>query len=72
MSVGDGVVVGLVDCSREGKRGDAKTCFSAARAVYVHYFNDIRQGTLQSKCVMLWGVRDDISGSGVRGRALLI
>jgi len=56
----------------KGKGETQQICFSAEYTVYVHYFNDIRQGALQSKCVMLWGVRDDIFGSGVRGRALLI
>ena len=37
------------------KRGDVKTCFSAGRAVYVHYFKDVRQGALQSNCVMSFG-----------------
>ena len=59
-------------------RGDAKTWFSVSRAVYVHYFKNIRQGALQSYCVMLLGVRDDAGrgwddvvgiGSGCEGRA---
>ena len=41
---------------RARERGDTKSCFSAARAVYVHYFKDIRQAALQSDCVMLLGV----------------
>jgi len=40
---------------RGRERGEAKTCFSAGRAVYVHYFKDIRQGALQSDRVMLFG-----------------
>ena len=35
---------------RKRERGDAKTCFSAVRAVYVYYLKDIHH----SDCVMLW------------------
>ena len=38
--------MGLVGGVRERERGDAKTCFSAVRTVYAHYFKDIRQGAL--------------------------
>jgi len=40
---------------REREMGDVNTCISAGRAVYVYYFKDIRQGSLQSDCVMLLG-----------------
>ena len=49
--VRDGVVVGIGWGVSGGERRDAKTCFSARRAVYVHYFKDIRQGALQSDSV---------------------
>ena len=38
-------------CEGKGK-GRRKTCFSADRAVYAHYFKDIHQGALQFDCVM--------------------
>ena len=40
---------------REGM-GDAKTCFSTGRAVYVYYFKDIRQGRY-SLCNLFSGAR---------------
>jgi len=39
----------------EGKGETQETCFSAGRAVYIQYFKDIHQRTLQSDCVMLFG-----------------
>ena len=52
----DGVYEGLWLGVRERERENAKqTCFSAGRAVYVHYIKDIRQGALQSDCLMLFG-----------------
>ena len=42
----------------EGKDETLKAWFSARRsgsAVYVHYVKDIRQGALQSDCVILFG-----------------
>ena len=62
MWVGDEVVVG-VGCEWKGKGETQKHAFWAARAVYVHYFKDIRQGALQSDYVMLM-LR---AGSGLRG-----
>jgi len=50
------------------ERGDAKTCFSAGRAVYVYYFQDIRQGAPQSDCVMLFG---GACGLGVRDKVVV-
>jgi len=48
-------------CEEKGKGDTKNMLFSGAlgpRAVYVHYFKDIRQGALQSDCVMhLCGVR---------------
>jgi len=49
-ALGMGLSWGLVG----GVRGRAKTCFSAVRAVYVHYFDDIRWWVIQSDCVMLF------------------
>jgi len=47
MLVGEGDVV-WVGCGREWKRkGKPKTCFLVGQEVYVHYFKDIRQGSLQ-------------------------
>jgi len=54
MWVENGVVVAVGWESEEKERGDAQTCFSAARAVYVHYFKAIRQRVLQSDRVMLF------------------
>jgi len=56
------VVVGRGVIGRE--RGEAKTYFSAARAVYVNYFKTIVQGTLQSDCVMLFREVQDDAGWG--------
>jgi len=54
MRVGDGIVMG-VGWGVKGRKGeDAKTCFSARRTVYVHYFKDIRESALQSDYVMLF------------------
>jgi len=36
--------------------------FGGPRAVYGHYFKDIRQGALQSDCVMLFGGVGDDAG----------
>ena len=47
-------VVGLAGSVRGMERGEAKTCFSAGRAVYIHYFKDIRQVKTPSDCVMLF------------------
>ena len=44
---------GVVWVGGEPKVVQRKTCLPAGRAVYVHYFKDIRQGALQSDCVML-------------------
>jgi len=61
---------GLVRGLRGRERGDAKTYFLAG---CVHYFKDIRQGSLLSYCVVgpLVGDRDEFVvgvGWGVSGR----
>jgi len=53
--------VGL-GCEGNGK-GRQKICFSAGRAAHVHYFKNIRQGALQSECVM-HVVECTVEGSG--------
>jgi len=49
---GMGLSWGLVGMGKEEMQ---KTCFSAVRVIYTHYFEGIRQGALQSDCVMLLG-----------------
>jgi len=39
----------------EGKGKRCNVLFGGRRTVYVHYFKDIRQGALQSDCIMLVG-----------------
>ena len=51
MWVGDWVVVELVRGVKGRDKGDAKICFLAGQAVYVHYFKDIRQGALRAGTV---------------------
>jgi len=41
----DGVVVGVGSGKRGRERGGTKTCFLAARAVYVHYLNEFNFGS---------------------------
>jgi len=60
----DGVVGGV----QKTARGDpCKHMLFGGCAVYVHYFKDIRQGALESDCVMLsggtagWGLKSDVS-----------
>ena len=54
----------------EGKGGDAKTCFSAGTAAHIHHFKDIRQGTLQFDCVMLFGAGLGMTRAGWFGMRL--
>jgi len=60
-----GLSWGLVGGVRKRKMENGKTCSSATRTVYVHYFKGIRQGALQSNYVMLLGARGD-TGWGLR------
>ena len=66
---------GRMRCEGKGKGKTHKTCFSTARAIYVHYFKNIRQGALQSNCVGLlgglglgmtfsWGFLKNVRGRG--------
>jgi len=52
MWVRDGVVVGIGCGVKERGGGDAKTYFSAAQAVYVHCFKEIRQEALICICTL--------------------
>ena len=51
----DGTAVELVGSMMGSERRDAKTCFSAARPVYVYHFKDVRQGALQTDSVFRRG-----------------